>query len=82
MVHKATHHFDLVNWWLSSVPETVCAAGQRRFYTPETANLMGLERRTEHCHTCPENRRCPSALRMPEYPDMPKRMPALPLLTT
>ena len=21
MVHKATHHFDLVNWWLSSVPE-------------------------------------------------------------
>jgi predicted dehydrogenase len=20
MVHKATHHFDLVNWWLSDMP--------------------------------------------------------------
>ncbi len=25
MVHKATHHFDLVNWWLSTVPATVYA---------------------------------------------------------
>jgi len=37
LVHKATHHFDLVNWWLSTVPETVYATGSRRFYTPATA---------------------------------------------
>jgi predicted dehydrogenase len=23
MVHKATHHFDLVNWWVASAPELV-----------------------------------------------------------
>ncbi len=31
-VHKATHHFDLVNWWLDDVPETVTALGGMRFY--------------------------------------------------
>lgn len=56
MVHKATHHFDLINWWLSSVPESVFAQGQRRFYTPQTADRYGLTNRTERCLTCPEER--------------------------
>lgn len=36
LVHKATHHFDLVNWWLDSYPERVAAMGKRNFYRPET----------------------------------------------
>lgn len=65
MVHKCTHHFDLVNWWLSSVPETVYASGQRAFYTPQTADRYGLTGRTERCHTCPEAAgRCPFAMRL------------------
>lgn len=32
LVHKATHHFDMVNWWLSSYPQRVFAMGDRRFY--------------------------------------------------
>jgi predicted dehydrogenase len=32
LVHKASHHFDLVNWWLADVPETVAAHGALRFY--------------------------------------------------
>ena len=59
MVHKATHHFDLVNWWLSSVPEAVQATGQRRFYVPRTAERYGLSNRAERCHECPEAARCP-----------------------
>ncbi|MGW0084802.1 Gfo/Idh/MocA family protein [Streptomyces sp. NPDC003393] len=31
-VHKSTHHFDLVNWWLDDVPEVVHALGGLRFY--------------------------------------------------
>ncbi len=58
MVHKATHHFDLVNWWLSAVPETVFARGHRRFYTPKTAERYGLTRRTERCLDCPEKDKC------------------------
>jgi predicted dehydrogenase len=26
-VHKASHHFDLLNWWLGSVPRRVWARG-------------------------------------------------------
>jgi predicted dehydrogenase len=58
MVHKATHHFDLVNWWLSSYPEKVYASGQRRFYIPETADALGLTNRSNRCHTCPEADKC------------------------
>lgn len=32
MVHKATHHFDLVNWWLGSEPIKVFGLGQLSFY--------------------------------------------------
>ena len=62
MVHKATHHFDLVNWWLSSVPESVGAMGHRRFYVPSTADRMGLTQRGERCHGCAHLADCPFAL--------------------
>jgi predicted dehydrogenase len=57
-VHKATHHFDLVNWWLGAVPVSVTATGKREFYTPETARRMGLSGPHERCLTCPEKNRC------------------------
>ena len=25
LVHKSTHHFDLMNWWVASTPKTVAA---------------------------------------------------------
>jgi predicted dehydrogenase len=59
LVHKSTHHFDLVNWWLSTVPETVYATGHRKFYLPQTAERYGLTQRAERCHGCPETGRCP-----------------------
>ena len=42
MVHKATHHFDLVNWWLGSVPSTVFAMGDLKFYGRENAEKRGV----------------------------------------
>ena len=58
MIHKATHHFDLVNWWLSAVPETVTAMGKREFYTPDMARRLGFKESHERCHTCTERGRC------------------------
>jgi len=58
MVHKSTHHFDLINWWLSAIPETVYANGKREFYTPEMARRFGLSGPHERCRTCPEKSRC------------------------
>ncbi|MFC5289701.1 Gfo/Idh/MocA family protein [Actinokineospora guangxiensis] len=31
-VHKASHHFDLVNWWLDDTADVVTAHGGLRFY--------------------------------------------------
>jgi predicted dehydrogenase len=64
MVHKSTHHFDLVNWWLSSVPKRVFASGQRKFYTPETGDRYGLTNRGERCLDCPEKSRCKFVLNL------------------
>ncbi len=58
MVHKATHHFDLMNWWLSAVPVSVEANGKRDFYTPKMARRLGLLSHHERCHTCPETSKC------------------------
>jgi len=41
MVHKATHHFDLINWWLASQPKQVFAYGDLLFYGKENAADRG-----------------------------------------
>jgi hypothetical protein len=41
MVHKSSHHFDLVNWWLGSQPETVFGMGDLRFYGKANAEARG-----------------------------------------
>ena len=46
LVHKATHHFDLVNWWTGQEPELVFAMGTRRFYGPTR------QERAERCLDC------------------------------
>ena len=51
-VHKATHHFDLVNWWLDSDPEEVFAYGALEHYG-ENGPFRG-----EKCRTCPHKDEC------------------------
>ncbi|MFF4522177.1 Gfo/Idh/MocA family oxidoreductase [Streptomyces bluensis] len=50
MVHKSTHHFDLVNWWLGSRPETVYAQGGLFFYGDEAGRRRGLARDYDRAH--------------------------------
>lgn len=52
LVHKSTHHFDLVNWFLEADPVAVNAFGTRRFYGPVR------EQRGERCLTCPYKETC------------------------
>lgn len=58
LVHKSTHHFDLMNWWVDSTPVTVAANGKRVFYTPEMAVKLGLESHGPRCHGCPVFDKC------------------------
>jgi predicted dehydrogenase len=47
LIHKASHHFDLVNWLLSDTPEKVYARGGVRFYGAENAAERGLPDRPD-----------------------------------
>lgn len=42
MVHKAGHHFDLVNWWLGAAPQRVYGVGRLAFYGAENGARRGL----------------------------------------
>jgi predicted dehydrogenase len=70
MVHKATHHFDLVNWWLGAQPLTVFGRGKRDFYTPEGARRIGLSSYHERCHGCPEREPCAFHLDLAAVPEL------------
>ena len=52
-VHKATHHFDLINWWLDADPVQVSAFGSLQNY-----GKAGPFRHTT-CRGCPHKARCP-----------------------
>ena len=52
-VHKATHHFDLVNWWLAADPMEVSAYGALNVYGKNSAF------RGTNCRTCPHKAQCP-----------------------
>ena len=51
-VHKATHHFDLLNWWLESEPEEVFAYGALEYY----GHNNGF--RHTNCRGCPFASQC------------------------
>lgn len=50
LVHKATHHFDLVNFWIDSQPETVFAFGDLNFYGRHNAERRGVKDFYYRCH--------------------------------
>jgi len=52
LVHKATHHFDLLNWWIDSDPEEVFSYGSLEFY-----GKNNTFRHTD-CRSCPHKEKC------------------------
>jgi predicted dehydrogenase len=48
LVHKSTHHFDLVNWWLDAIPAQVFAFGDLSFYGRKNAIARGDEALTKY----------------------------------
>jgi predicted dehydrogenase len=51
-VHKASHHFDLINWWIDAEPVQVSALGSLVNY-----GKAGPFRHT-NCRTCPHKSNC------------------------
>lgn len=52
LIHKSTHHFDLVNWLLEDEPVSVTAMGSLDFYGPNGPF------RGETCRNCAHTKEC------------------------
>lgn len=52
LLHKASHHFDLLNWWIDADPVEVHGMGSLEFYG------RNHEFRHTHCRTCPFKEKC------------------------
>ena len=68
LVHKSSHHFDLVNWWIGDIPDTVYARGALRFYGPASARERGLEERQGRSFGAPGMAADPFALDLQAAP--------------
>lgn len=66
LVHKSTHHFDLMNFWLGSYPERVYAEGGLRFYGKENAEKRGVSQFYPRAHGYAAAKNDPFALHMEE----------------
>ena len=61
-VHKASHHFDLVNWWLEAEPTQVSAFGKLNNYGKNGAF------RGKTCRSCPHKDKCDFYCFVPLFP--------------
>ncbi len=52
LIHKSTHHFDLLNWFLDDEPEIVNAFGTKRVYGDTS------RKKNERCFGCPAKNTC------------------------
>jgi predicted dehydrogenase len=66
LVHKSTHHFDLVNFWLGTQPATVYALGDLMFYGRENAEKRGVTEFYTRSHGSEYAKNDPFALHMEE----------------
>lgn len=66
LVHKSTHHFDLMNFWLDSYPERVYAEGGLRFYGKENAQMRCVSQFYPRAHGFDAAKDDPFALHMEE----------------
>ena len=54
LVHKSTHHFDIINWLLEDTPEKVSALGNQIFYNNKDKSFA------KRCSECPNSANCES----------------------
>jgi len=70
LVHKATHHFDLVNFWLGTRPKQVFAFGDLMFYGRENAENRGITKFYYRAHDAENAANDPFALKLEDSPQL------------
>jgi predicted dehydrogenase len=61
-IHKASHHFDLLNWWIGDDPDEVFAYGALNYYGAD-GPMNPAKRDGRHCASCPDREKNPYEMR-------------------
>ncbi len=72
LVHKSTHHFDLVNWWLDSHPVNVFGFGRLAFYGRHNAEERGVTEFYERAYGSEIAKKDPFALHLEQDEELKK----------
>lgn len=70
LVHKSTHHFDLVNFWLDTKPVTIFALGDLAFYGRENAEKAGRTNFYSRAHGSEKAKNDPFAIDLEGNPQL------------
>lgn len=57
-IHKSSHHFDLINWWLGQTPREAFAFGALNYYGKDSVHNP-LKEDGRVCVTCTWQQQCP-----------------------
>ncbi|KAF9006034.1 NAD(P)-binding protein [Cyathus striatus] len=72
MVHKAGHHFDLVNWWIEAQPTSVAAFGKLAFYGKEAGTRHRWAKDYVRAHGSKNAKQDPFAIQLEADPTLKK----------
>ncbi|MDB5328646.1 MAG: Gfo/Idh/MocA family oxidoreductase, partial [Phycisphaerales bacterium] len=70
LIHKASHHFDLINWWIDSYPQRVFAMGALQFYGKANAAERGEQYSYDRYTGVAAAKDDPFALRLDDRPSL------------
>ena len=69
LVHKSTHHFDLVNWWLGQRPAKVSSFAQLNLYGAKNSPYADVPSPGLRCSNCPHAKECQFFYKPTEFED-------------
>jgi len=67
LVHKSTHHFDLINWIIDDEPKSVAAFGKLRMYGAKNSPWSDVPSEGLTCRTCLHASECKYCYRISEF---------------
>lgn len=67
LVHKSTHHFDLVNWWINQKPEEVFAFGKLNLYGHNGSTKYANGMKGKNCRNCEFTDKCEFYYALKDY---------------
>ncbi|KAK8858414.1 hypothetical protein IAR55_002641 [Kwoniella newhampshirensis] len=70
MIHKSSHHFDLVNFWIQSKPSAVFGMGKLAFYGKEQGTKSGWARSYDRARDSKEAADDPFAIHLEDEPGL------------